>query len=71
MTLIQNIWSQLGFQVTVESYEWPVYLSKTEHGDYDVYVVGWVPDYLDSDNWVGPFLYGATKFKELNIEVSS
>ncbi|AEH24014.1 ABC transporter substrate-binding protein [Pyrococcus yayanosii] len=70
MTLLQNIWSQLGFQVTVESYEWPVYLQKTSHGDYDVYVVGWVPDYLDSDNWVGPFLYGATKFKEVNIEVS-
>ncbi|CAB49660.1 ABC transporter substrate-binding protein [Pyrococcus abyssi] len=70
MTLIQNIWSQLGFKVTVESYEWPVYLSKTEKGDYDVYVVGWVPDYLDSDNWVGPFLYGATEFKEINIETS-
>ncbi|WP_461866451.1 ABC transporter substrate-binding protein [Thermococcus sp.] len=69
MTLLQNVWSQLGFQVTVTSYEWPVYLGKTEKGDYDVYVVGWVPDYLDSDNWVGPFLYGATKFKEVNVQV--
>ncbi|ADT84492.1 ABC transporter substrate-binding protein [Thermococcus barophilus] len=70
MTLLQNVWSQLGFQVTVASYEWPVYLGKVSKGDFDVYVVGWVPDYLDSDNWVGPFLYGATKFKELNVEVS-
>lgn len=70
MTLLQNIWSQLGFQVTVSAYEWPVYLGKTSKGDYDVYIVGWVPDYLDSDNWVGPFLYGATKFKEVNVEVS-
>jgi len=70
MTLIQNVWSQLGFQVTVNSYSWPTYLSKTEHGDYDVYVVGWVPDYLDSDNWVGPFLYGATEFKSLEVNVS-
>lgn len=68
MTLLQNVWSQLGFQITVSSYEWPVYLSKTSHGEYDVYVVGWVPDYLDSDNWVGPFLYGATEFKELDIK---
>ncbi|ACS33378.1 ABC transporter substrate-binding protein [Thermococcus gammatolerans] len=70
MTLLQNVWSQLGFQVTVNSYNWPTYLSKTEHGDYDVYIVGWVPDYLDSDNWVGPFLYGATEFKSLEINVS-
>jgi len=71
MTLLQNVWSQLGFQVTVGSYEWPVYLSKTEKGDYDVYVVGWVPDYLDSDNWAGPFLYGATEFSKIEISVES
>jgi len=71
MTLLQNVWSQLGFQVTVGSYEWPVYLSKTEKGDYDVYVVGWVPDYLDSDNWVGPFLYGATEFSKIEVSVES
>lgn len=71
MTILQNVWSQLGFQITVSSYEWPVYLGKTEKGDYDVYVVGWVPDYLDSDNWVGPFLYGATNFKELNVKVDA
>ncbi|RLF81359.1 DNA-binding protein [Thermococci archaeon] len=71
MTLLQNIWSQLGFQVTVGSYEWPVYLSKTSKGDYDVYVVGWVPDYLDSDNWVGPFLYGATEFSKIEVSVES
>ncbi|USG99418.1 DNA-binding protein [Thermococcus argininiproducens] len=71
MTLLQNIWSQLGFQVTVGSYEWPVYLSKTSKGDYDVYVVGWVPDYLDSDNWAGPFLYGATEFSKIEISVES
>ncbi len=70
MTLLQNVWSQLGFQVTVNSYNWPTYLDKTEHGEYDVYVVGWVPDYLDSDNWVGPFLYGATEFKSLEVNVS-
>jgi len=70
MTLLQNVWSQLGFQVTVNSYNWPTYLDKTEHGEYDVYIVGWVPDYLDSDNWVGPFLYGATEFKSVEVTVS-
>ncbi|MDK2915171.1 MAG: peptide/nickel transport system substrate-binding protein [Thermococcaceae archaeon] len=70
MTYLQNTLSQLGFQVTVNSYNWPTYLSKTEHGEYDIYVVGWVPDYLDSDNWVGPFLYGATEFKSLEVTTS-
>ncbi|NJE85154.1 DNA-binding protein [Thermococcus sp. CX2] len=70
MTLLQNVWSQLGFQVTVNSYNWPTYLDKTEHGEYDVYIVGWVPDYLDSDNWVGPFLYGATEFESVEVSVS-
>jgi len=69
-TLLQNIWSQLGFKISVETYEWPVYLSKTEHGDYDVYIVGWVPDYLDTDNWVGPFLYGATEFHSVEVAVN-
>nr|AAK15082.1 DppA [Thermococcus peptonophilus] len=70
MTYLQNTLTQLGFQVTVNSYEWPTYLSKTEHGQYDIYVVGWVPDYLDSDNWVGPFLYGATEFKSVEVTTS-
>ncbi len=67
--LLQNTWSQLGFQCTVTSLEWPVYLSKGEHGQYDYYTIGWVPDYLDTDNWVGPLYYGATQFKEVNVVV--
>ena len=65
--LLQNTWSQLGFKCTVTSLEWPVYLSKGEHGQYDYYTIGWVPDYLDSDNWVGPLYYGATAFKEVHV----
>ena len=65
--LLQNTWSQLGFKCTVTSLEWPVYLSKGEHGQYDYYTIGWVPDYLDTDNWVGPLYYGATAFKEVHV----
>ncbi len=65
--LLQNTWSQLGFKCTVTSLEWPVYLSKGEHGQYDYYTIGWVPDYLDTDNWVGPLYYGATQFKEVKV----
>ncbi|WP_457590407.1 ABC transporter substrate-binding protein, partial [Geoglobus sp.] len=68
-TLLQNTWSQLGFQVTVSGLEWPVYLSKGEHGQFDFYIIAWVPDYLDTDNWVGPLYYGATAFKEVTVSV--
>ena len=68
-TLLQNTWSQLGFQVTVNGLEWPVYLSKGEHGQFDFYIIAWVPDYLDTDNWVGPLYYGATAFKEVTVSV--
>lgn len=68
-TLLQNVWSQLGFQVTVGAYEWPVFLSKVYKGEYDVCVLGWAPDYLDSDNWVGPRLYGRTEFSKIEVEV--
>ncbi len=68
-TLLQSIWGQLGFKVTVEPLEWPVLLDKTEKGEFDVWIVGWAPDYIDPDNYAGPLMYGGTKFKVLEVEV--
>ena len=68
-TLLQTIWGQLGFKVTVEPLEWPVLLDKTEKGEFDVWIVGWAPDYIDSDNYAGPLMYGGTKFSVLEVEV--
>lgn len=70
-TLLQNTWGQLGFQVEIEAYEWPVVLDKGEHGDFYVWIIGWVPDYLDSDNWVGPMFYGATKFTSITVKADA
>ncbi len=64
-TLLQSTWGQLGFKVTVRALEWPVLLDKTEKGDFDVWIVGWAPDYLDPDNYAGPMFYGGTKFSVL------
>ena len=69
-TLLQSTWGELGFQeVRVEAFEWPVVLDKGEHGDFYAWLIGWLPDYLDSDNYAGPFLYGATKFSDLDVHV--
>ncbi len=71
-TLLSESWGRLGFKTSTRSLEWPVYLSKVENGEFDVYIIGWAPDYLDPDNYVGPLFYGGTKFKEVNVvEVQS
>lgn len=63
--LLQNSWSQLGFRVLVETYNWPQYLSKVDHFDFDVALLGWIPDYLDPDNYLTPFVWGGAEFKEI------
>ncbi|WP_297536323.1 ABC transporter substrate-binding protein [Thermococcus sp.] len=70
-TLLQNTWGQLGFKVSVTPLSWPTLLSKTASGDFDVYIVGWAPDFLDPDDYVGPFLQSAVVFDSLNYEVIS
>ena len=68
-TLLQNTWGQLGFKVSVTPLSWPTLLSKTASGDFDVYIVGWAPDFLDPDDYAGPFLQSAVVFDSLNYKV--
>ncbi len=68
-TLLSESWGKLGFKTSTRSLEWPVYLSKVENGEFDVYIIGWAPDYLDPDNYVGPLFYGGTRFKEVNVNM--
>ncbi|NJF24353.1 ABC transporter substrate-binding protein [Thermococcus sp. Bubb.Bath] len=70
-TLLQNTWGQLGFKVTVTALSWPTLLQKTGSGDFQVYIVGWAPDFLDPDDYIGPFLQSAVVFDSLNYEVIS
>lgn len=63
--LLQNYWSRLGFKVVVETYSWPEYLRKVDHFDFDAALLGWIPDYLDPDNYLMPFAWGGAEFKEL------
>ncbi|PLJ77792.1 ABC transporter substrate-binding protein [Infirmifilum sp. SLHALR2] len=68
-TLLQQSWSELGFKVTVEAYAWPKYLELVDNFQYDVMLLGWIPDYLDADNFLMPFVWGGAEFK--NIEYAS
>ncbi|MCE4603635.1 MAG: ABC transporter substrate-binding protein [Aeropyrum sp.] len=66
--MLKTIWGNLGFNVVVEPLEWPTLLDRTEKGDFDVWIVGWAPDYIDPDNYAGPLMYGGTKFKVLETQ---
>ncbi len=64
---LATTWGSLGFQITTKALDWPSLLSRTEKGDFDVYIIGWAPDYLDPDNYAGPLLYGGTQFSVLDF----
>lgn len=78
-TLLQNSWGRLVnkwgnpiFQISVAAYNWPTVLAKGETGDYDVWLIGWAPDYVDPDNYATPMFYGATSFSSIEVhEVTS
>ncbi len=67
-SLLASEWGKLGFKVTVQGLEWPVLLDKIMNPDeFDVYIIGWAPDYIDPDDYAGPMAYGGTQFKSLNV----
>ena len=63
--LLQNEWTRLGFKVHVEVLNWPQFLDKIDHFNFDVALLGWIPDYLDPDNYLMPFVWGGAEFKDL------
>ncbi|MEM1509577.1 MAG: ABC transporter substrate-binding protein [Thermofilaceae archaeon] len=69
-SLLQQSWGQLGFKVNVEAYSWPKYLDLFDHFQYDVALLGWIPDYLDADNYLMPFVYGGAEFSEIEYHAN-
>ena len=44
------------FDVKLSSTEWEQYQTLYKQGAYDLFQLGWFPDYLDADNYTAPFL---------------
>ncbi len=44
------------FTVKIESAEWSEYQSLYKEGAYDLFQLGWYPDFLDADNYLAPFI---------------
>ena len=72
-TILASEWGKLGFEVVVQAQEWPVYLDTIMDPEaFDVYIIGWAPDYVDPDDYATPMAYGGTQFKSINTyEVSA
>ncbi len=53
---IQAELAEAGISVTLEPYEWGVYLDKIKHGQDDMCLIGWDGDNGDPDNFFYPLL---------------
>ncbi|MEU6591624.1 ABC transporter substrate-binding protein [Streptomyces sp. NPDC046881] len=44
------------FDVSIEGHPWATFRPAERKGQYDVYGMGWFPDFPDADNFIAPFL---------------
>ena len=44
------------FEVKTEDAEWEEYQTLYKEGAYDLFILGWYPDFLDADNYLTPFI---------------
>ncbi len=44
------------FDVELKSAEWEQYQTIYKQGAYDLWMLGWFPDFLDADNYLAPFM---------------
>ena len=44
------------FEATTEDAAWEEYQTITKEGAYDLFILGWYPDFLDADNYLSPFI---------------
>ncbi|MGC4111925.1 MAG: ABC transporter substrate-binding protein [Nocardioides sp.] len=44
------------FKVTLKSTEWEQYQTIYKQGAYDLFILGWFPDYPDADDYLSPFM---------------
>lgn len=45
------------FKATASTEEWEQYQTSYKKDAYDLYMLGWYPDFLDADNYLTPFLH--------------
>ena len=60
------------FQAKTASAEWTEYQTLYKQGAYDLFILGWYPDFLDADNYLSPFVVNGGFYKNnySNAEVN-
>ncbi len=60
------------FKVTLKSAEWEQYQTINKEGAYDLFMLGWFPDYPDTDDYLSPFMVDGGFFQNgySNAEVN-
>ncbi|MCL2589271.1 MAG: ABC transporter substrate-binding protein [Oscillospiraceae bacterium] len=48
-TIIQNQLREINIDVTIESFDWPTYLNRTEAGDHEMFILSWITITGDAD----------------------
>jgi len=46
-------------EITIQSLEWGAYVERMSQGGFDMFLLGWYPDYLEASNFLDPWLTGA------------
>jgi len=58
---LKRAWELTGMvSVTIDQKEWADYRAAWRLGQFDVFLLGWFPDYFDADDYVFPFLHWAS-----------
>src|SRR2546428_7098643 len=58
---LRRAWEATGMMtVTINEQEWAQSKASRTAGAFDVFLLGWFPDYFDSDDYVFPFLHWAS-----------
>jgi peptide/nickel transport system substrate-binding protein len=47
----------VGVEIEVQEFDWPTFLSKLDAGDYEMLMIGWLPDYIDPDDYAVPYCH--------------
>lgn len=42
-------------EVTIQSLEWGAYVERMSQGGFDMFLLGWYPDYLEASNFLAPW----------------
>ena len=46
-------------EITIQSLEWGAYTERMSQGGFDMFLLGWYPDYLEASNFLEPWTTGA------------